>query len=72
MKTLKSVLEDLITTDAFQPSNLVATRTPDGGLAKPSRGPQKAKGRLRLKKRAIRLGSTVKRKKMIRVGARKR
>lgn len=52
-KTLKTVLEDLITTANFQPSsNCVGTRTPDGGLQKPSVGPQKAKGKWKLKKKA--------------------
>ncbi len=51
-KTLKAALEDIITTDAFQPGNLVGTRTPDGGTASPSRGPQKARGKLRLRKKA--------------------
>lgn len=50
MKTFKQFIEDLITTDAFQPSNLVGTRTPDGDFKKP--GMKKQKGKFKLKKKA--------------------
>jgi hypothetical protein len=49
---LKKFLEEIVTTASFQPSNYVGTRMPDGGFAKPGMGPQKQKGKSRLKKKA--------------------
>jgi len=49
---LKKFLEEIVTTASFQPSNYVGTRMPDGGFAKPGMGPQKQKGKWKLKKKA--------------------
>jgi len=40
---LKKFLENLITTSAFDPSNLVGSRTPEGGHKDPERLPFKRK-----------------------------
>ena len=52
MKNLKELLENLISTGNFQPGNLVGSRMPDGALASPGQGPQKQKGKWKIKKKA--------------------
>jgi hypothetical protein len=47
---LKQVLEELISTANFQPSNLIGTRMPNGDFAKP--GMKKQRGKWKLKKKA--------------------